>query len=726
MGKGIDIRLDADELLFRAFLQDASGVIVTTGATTLKLYEPNFADGSLKSYDFNDNTFKTGALTTETLALTHRTGNNGTTNTGLWTARLATLTGFTKGGIYFAQVANAAAMPLLQTREFQYGGAQGVAFDNDDLASQIGQIGIGSASVSKTAGSAVITMGTETLTYLVTIPLDGVTHDVAPDGGVLDFYYEFNVGGGRTGSLIDWHGYVNGNNDVVDVFAWDWIATTWSQIGSIDGSPGSTIEPKSFKISTAQTGLGANAGTVRIRFESSGGDVITKIATDQILCSFAVTSQSVGYANGAIWYDDTAANTNTVPFVDGVADNPVSTWAAVLSLLSSIGLNRVETAGGSAVVLTGNSDKLELLGHHWDLDMGGQSLDDAVIEGAHVVGAQGGSGIVSMLRCHIGAVTGLRAELQESQLEGAIALAGDTTFFHCGSNVAGDAAPSLTFSGLGTTEVSFRLYSGGIELKAMEAGDTVSFDCPTGHIIYNANCNGGSVTRRGLHNRTDNTGGAITETFVAAIDRDYLDTLTATLEGRLTAARAGYLDKLNVSGTLAHSDAAATYRANVSSIAADAAIAVWRSILADHSGIAGSTAEALAAIEAASAPTVGEIDAKLTSEHGAGSWLAGTAAPTVGEIDTELSSSHGSGAWGAAGGGAINWTYTLISSVVPYEPIPDCEVWLTSDEAGLNIVVSGFTNAAGEVTFDIDAGTYYVWRRKTGWNFDNPDTEIVS
>ena len=39
-----------------------------------------------------------------------------------------------------------------------------------------------------------------------------------------------------------------------------------------------------------------------------------------------------------------------------------------------------------------------------------------------------------------------------------------------------------------------------------------------------------------------------------------------TLISRLTAARAGYIDKLNVSGTVAHSDAAATYQADVSGI----------------------------------------------------------------------------------------------------------------------------------------------------------------
>lgn len=45
-----------------------------------------------------------------------------------------------------------------------------------------------------------------------------------------------------------------------------------------------------------------------------------------------------------------------------------------------------------------------------------------------------------------------------------------------------------------------------------------------------------------------------------------------TLLDRLTALRAGYLDKLNVAGTLAHSDAANTYKADVSALATSAAI----------------------------------------------------------------------------------------------------------------------------------------------------------
>lgn len=122
--KGIDVRQTSGQLVFRAQLYDAYGSIVTSGTTSLRLYEVQ-DDATLKSYDFNDNTFKSTGLTTETLAMAHRTGNNSTTNTGLWTVALSTLSGFTKGGIYIAQVVNSSAGPAVQSREFQFGSAQG-------------------------------------------------------------------------------------------------------------------------------------------------------------------------------------------------------------------------------------------------------------------------------------------------------------------------------------------------------------------------------------------------------------------------------------------------------------------------------------------------------------------------------------------------------------------------------------------------------------------------
>src|SRR6516164_7394609 len=103
--KGVDVRQTGAELVFRAFLQTSAGAVVTTGTTNLYLMELQ-SDGTIKTYDFNDNTFKTTAVTTEPLAMTYRKSNNATTDTGLWTVVLSTLTGFTIGAVYLVRINN--------------------------------------------------------------------------------------------------------------------------------------------------------------------------------------------------------------------------------------------------------------------------------------------------------------------------------------------------------------------------------------------------------------------------------------------------------------------------------------------------------------------------------------------------------------------------------------------------------------------------------------------
>ena len=76
-----------------------------------------------------------------------------------------------------------------------------------------------------------------------------------------------------------------------------------------------------------------------------------------------------------------------------------------------------------------------------------------------------------------------------------------------------------------------------------------------------------------------------------------------------------------------------------------------------------------------------------------------------------------------AGAGATTKVYTVVDG--DSNPIDGVEVWVTTDIAGSNIIASGVTNALGKVTFYLDSGTYYIWSRKSGYNFTNPDTEVV-
>lgn len=82
---------------------------------------------------------------------------------------------------------------------------------------------------------------------------------------------------------------------------------------------------------------------------------------------------------------------------------------------------------------------------------------------------------------------------------------------------------------------------------------------------------------------------------------------------------------------------------------------------------------------------------------------------------------------GGANAGAVAFTYTLTE---PPEgsgtPITSAAVWLTTDSAGNNVIASGTTDVLGAVLFYVQAGTYYVWREKAGYQFQNPDSETVA
>jgi hypothetical protein len=161
--------------------------------------------------------------------------------------------------------------------------------------------------------------------------------------------------------------------------------------------------------------------------------------------------------------------------------------------------------------------------------------------------------------------------------------------------------------------------------------------------------------------------------------------------------------------------------------AAQIADAVWDEAIADHVGV-GSTGEAL---DGASAPTADAIADAVWDEALADHDAEDSVGNLLNDLTEESGGSYrftsgalGQAPTGGAGSGAISFTYTL-TSAVDGSPIVDADVWVTSDQAGNNLLASGRTNSNGQVTFQLDPGTVYVWRQKPGWNFINPDVEIV-
>lgn len=101
----------------------------------------------------------------------------------------------------------------------------------------------------------------------------------------------------------------------------------------------------------------------------------------------------------------------------------------------------------------------------------------------------------------------------------------------------------------------------------------------------------------------------------------------------------------------------------------------------------------------------------------------GGSAPTVAQIDAQLSSTHGAGAWGSSGSGTgANVVTVTVDNGLPDEPIERASV--TATQAGV-IRGRGITDAAGQVVLNLNDGTYDVAITADGFTFDG-DTLVVS
>jgi hypothetical protein len=146
--------------------------------------------------------------------------------------------------------------------------------------------------------------------------------------------------------------------------------------------------------------------------------------------------------------------------------------------------------------------------------------------------------------------------------------------------------------------------------------------------------------------------------------------------------------------------------------ATDAINAACDTALTDYDAPTNAEMEArtLAAASYATASALDAVDNFLDTEIAAILEDTGTTLPAaIAAISAE------------SGAGAIEHVVTVTVDSVA---VSGADVWVTStndpDDA---IVASGETDGNGQVTFHLDAGTYYVWTQISGYNFTNP-TEI--
>lgn len=452
-------------------------------------------------------------------------GDNLDVNTVQWLGTAVTLSANNNPDINVDELSDDLVAP--QNLELQYDttGLTGDTFPATQL--QLSQIAAVGAAVNTPSESYLLTTGTQSSgTFADTSALDGVHHQHTDTGGVLELYYQFDIGGDGVPTAITVTGRINGSNDTLDgVYAYNWGTTTWDRIGDFVGQTSTTNVVRSYDLFTSHVGTGANLGKVRIRFYAASGLTTSELFIDQIFTSYAVVARSVGYANGAIWIDTNGSNTNTASYVDGVADNPVSTWAAALTLSGNLNIVRFQIVNGSSITLSGNSDNYTIMGENWALALGGQAIDGIFVSGADVSGTgTNGSNEPEFVNCHFGAITLPASHLNRCGFSSTLTLGSAGMFFldNCHSAVSGISTPVIEMgAGIGATDINIRSWSGGLTFNNILAGDIISLEGLGGVITINGT--GGEIHIRGIFQGVvDNTSDAVAITETATLNRQSL------------------------------------------------------------------------------------------------------------------------------------------------------------------------------------------------------------
>jgi len=186
----------------------------------------------------------------------------------------------------------------------------------------------------------------------------------------------------------------------------------------------------------------------------------------------------------------------------------------------------------------------------------------------------------------------------------------------------------------------------------------------------------------------------------------------AALLSRLTATRAGYLDNLtnldaSISSRLATSGYTAPDNASIALILADTG-----ELQTNQSNWL--TADLSTLESRLSAARAGYLDLLNTYLDAA---VSGVVAPTVDEINTKLETEHGAGSWGAQGAYTITPTTPLTDSVSG-DPISGMTVKIYSNALRTEtyLITEVTSDTEGSFTAHVTApGTYYLRAIKEGY-----------
>ena len=217
---------------------------------------------------------------------------------------------------------------------------------------------------------------------------------------------------------------------------------------------------------------------------------------------------------GGVWIDTINGQSGT-SFPTGTPGTPVDNMADALTIAQSLGIFVFKLLSNVTVTQDVSTYRFEAVTGGQGVTFSGATTTNTFVQAGFIGGAINGAMFVKETEI-LNGVTGLSGTFLDSRLSGTITVAGDCTFIHCVSGVAGVNPAVVSLSGAGgALSIEFRNYTGGLSLTNSTLAHNISVDLDPGILHIDGTNTAGTLKLRGIGEPVNDTGASF-----ATVDDD--------------------------------------------------------------------------------------------------------------------------------------------------------------------------------------------------------------
>lgn len=394
--------------------------------------------------------------------------------------------------------------------------------------SQVASIGASSGSAinyaadgDNTGGAlkGVTFVGTQTNTFTDTRTVNGIKHEVAGVGNVIDIVYQFNIGSISIPVEVELVGLVNGANDTCEIFVYSYDLATFEQVGEIIGQSGQENKIENIKLlpDHVSDGTTDTIGDVFVRITTAAGATTPTLKTDALFLSAVAKTGALGFEEASVWIDTVNGTAGTASGI-GTASRPSSniTDARTIADQSANNLKVFHPIAGSNFTLDQSFDgySFRQAERGYRCDLSGQSVSNVYFLRANIFGNDSGANAVGTIyeSCKMNTNTlGDHATL-DCVYGGTTTVAQDNTTYSIARPRVDEVDRAVTININSMLNVGVTLIGMDNDFTFLNSVATTEINISgNGAVItIDATCTGGTLSIFGNFEIIDNSGGAVT------------------------------------------------------------------------------------------------------------------------------------------------------------------------------------------------------------------------